>query len=130
MGTAVNLLRRRVPPVISGSLFRHIPVRNPKPVTSPNPFSTGPPFCTTISFRSFSWYSWTAGPKADDGSDGFGEGLIHVDDPGAGVELLGSGLDGAVVLEASGGDTSWYRYPVHAVVSLLDGFHDFSGLPW
>ncbi|XP_039115196.1 ALBINO3-like protein 2, chloroplastic [Dioscorea cayenensis subsp. rotundata] len=135
MGTAVNLLRRRVPPAISGSLFPHTPFRNLKPITSPNPFSSSPPFCATISFRSFSWYSWTAGPKADDKdsspeSDGSGEGLIHVGDPGAGLALLGSELDGAVLSEAAVSDASWYQYPVHGVVSLLEGFHDFSGLPW
>lgn len=51
-------------------------------------------------------------------------------DPGAGLALLGSELDGAVLSEAAVSDASWYQYPVHGVVSLLEGFHDFSGLPW
>ncbi|KAJ0974617.1 hypothetical protein J5N97_016582 [Dioscorea zingiberensis] len=141
MGTAVNLLRRRLTPAISASLYRHSSLPNPKPITSPNLFnpcsfnSNPSPFCTTTSFRSFSWYSWTTGPKATNKdpsleSNELGEELGHEDDAGAGTELLGSELDGAVFSEAAVGETSWYHYPVHAVVSLLDEFHDFSGLPW
>lgn len=39
------------------------------------------------------------------------------------------GLDGPGMVEEVAGESVW-SYPMRAVISLLDGFHDFSGLPW
>lgn len=48
----------------------------------------------------------------------------------SGAEPSSLALDGLGILEeVSGNDSVWY-YPVLAVISVLDGYHEFSGLPW
>ncbi|XP_042415610.1 ALBINO3-like protein 2, chloroplastic [Zingiber officinale] len=48
----------------------------------------------------------------------------------SGAEPSSLALDGSGILEeVSGNESVWY-YPVLAVISALDGYHEFSGLPW
>ncbi|XP_009415959.2 ALBINO3-like protein 2, chloroplastic [Musa acuminata AAA Group] len=93
------------------------------------------------SFRSFSWFAWN--PASDNGRDGGGEtredGNFGSSESGSefsplggsptGVEPSIMGLDGPGMVEEVAGESVW-SYPMRAVISLLDGFHDFSGLPW
>lgn len=48
----------------------------------------------------------------------------------SGAESSSLALDGSGILEeVSRNESVWY-YPVLSVISVLDGFHEFSGLPW
>ncbi|URE39850.1 hypothetical protein MUK42_06135 [Musa troglodytarum] len=93
------------------------------------------------SFRSFSWFAWN--PASDNDRDGGREtredGNFGSSDLGSdfsplrgsptGVEPSIMGLDGPGMVEEVAGESVWSS-PMRAVISLLDGFHDFSGLPW
>lgn len=46
-----------------------------------------------------------------------------------GAELSSLGTDGLGMMGEAVEESVWY-YPVHAVISLLDGYHDLTGLPW
>lgn len=46
-----------------------------------------------------------------------------------GVVLSSLGTDGSGMMEEAFEESVWY-YPVHYVITLLDGYHDLTGLPW
>ncbi|OAY73142.1 ALBINO3-like protein 3, mitochondrial, partial [Ananas comosus] len=114
------------------------PLRNPNPPLSPflprfasNPFPQ--PFHGGIPSRSFSRPSW---PGPSDDSRG-GDAYISSDPEVELGAILGSedgrevsSVGGTIVEGVAGDGESLWDYPVGAVVALLDGYHDLTGLPW
>lgn len=72
--------------------------------------------------------------KRDEDSSGISEGRLEFNT----MEVLETAPDppsvssiaSSQMSEVAFGENTWYHYPIQAVISMLDGFHDFTGLPW
>ncbi|XP_038976018.1 ALBINO3-like protein 2, chloroplastic isoform X2 [Phoenix dactylifera] len=147
-----HLRRRRLFPPVPPPFHRSNPHQNHSPFsysdhathssTSSNPKIQS--FYAKIPSRSFSWHAWTGGTSDDiggsaSGSGAGGDSLIgnskeglefspaDGSETGAGISSLGS--DGSGMMEETVEESVWY-YPVLSVITLLDGYHDLTGLPW
>ncbi|KAG1331552.1 ALBINO3-like protein 2, chloroplastic [Cocos nucifera] len=125
---------QHLPPFSSSDYFTHSPSSSNHNIQS---------FYSKIPSRSFSWHAWTGGTSVSGGSasggaagddaliGNFKEGLElrPVDGSETGVGFSSLGTDGSRMMEEAVEESVWY-YPVHAVITLLDGYHDLTGLPW
>ncbi|KAK9735797.1 hypothetical protein RND81_04G228600 [Saponaria officinalis] len=114
-------LRRRTPPLFS--LLRSFSLLNH---TSP---PSHPPPSTTSSFRFFSSHS----PDSDFNTElnsVFNHDMNSVTE--SELRNLGfiDGGDVSAAAAATGGLLEDSMFPIRAIVSLLDGYHELSGLPW
>ncbi|XP_077228291.1 ALBINO3-like protein 2, chloroplastic isoform X3 [Tasmannia lanceolata] len=78
-------------------------------------------FSNCNTFRSFSWYASSRNTENNNGN--------QIESPETDSELLNLGFDGLESVEEGLGEYGWYS-PVRAVIILLDGYHDLTGLPW
>ncbi|PON36602.1 Membrane insertase [Trema orientale] len=140
----LNRLRRSVPATYLSTLSHareyHLlpnPIPNPNPTTVINPF---PPFSSRhgrFDFPSRSSYTLLGGPglfnsrtistRSEDGSE-FGEATgFGIDAITESPELITESnvVDAALAIN---GEES--ILPFRMVISMLDGFHELSGLPW
>ncbi|XP_057961989.1 ALBINO3-like protein 2, chloroplastic [Malania oleifera] len=118
------------------SLSPPVPPPSPHPIPSRRPLHFLPSQCL-LACSTFQHYSrsFSIGSSSTDDSES-GELSLGVEST-AELELLdveiGRGGGGGGGLEVVGGScVSDYDsiFPVRAVISLLDGFHDLTGLPW
>ncbi|XP_038976692.1 ALBINO3-like protein 3, mitochondrial isoform X1 [Phoenix dactylifera] len=147
-----HLRRRRLFPLFPPPFHRSNPHQNHSPFSysdhltcssaSSNPNIQS--FYAKIPSRSFSWHAWTGGTSDDSGGSASGSGAggdslignskeglefspVDGSETGAGISSLGS--DGSGMMEETVEESVWY-YPVLSVITLLDGYHDLTGLPW
>lgn len=72
--------------------------------------------------------------KREEGSTEISEGRLELNP----IEVLETApeppsvrsIASSQILEDVFGENTWYHYPIQAVILMLDGFHDFTGLPW
>ncbi|KAH0466764.1 hypothetical protein IEQ34_004002 [Dendrobium chrysotoxum] len=99
--------------------------------------SYSPLFSNYMGQRAFSWFTWRNSMEIDE---------IEEDSGGSSVGRLElnsnevfetapeppsvSSTASSQISENVFGENTWYDYPIQAVVSMLDGFHDFTGFPW
>ncbi|OVA16271.1 Membrane insertase OXA1/ALB3/YidC [Macleaya cordata] len=82
------------------------------------------PFSSFLSFRSLSVHASTNNLENDEGFQLDGESTSE-------SEILNLGFDNGseVAKEVLNGD-AWYEPAVQTIISLLDGYHDLTNLPW
>ncbi|KAG0489160.1 hypothetical protein HPP92_007971 [Vanilla planifolia] len=152
MGTAVKILRQTLrrsryvfPSVIlrplapsSSSFSPQVLFHRARFIVNPYwPSTSCTVFFDHMSRRNFSWFTWrssieTSNPEG--GSEGsFEEGMEF-----SPLEVLKStsepppvDVEGCTgIYEGVFDDGKWYYYPTQTVISMLDGFHELTRLPW
>ncbi|KAJ7973609.1 ALBINO3-like protein 2, chloroplastic [Quillaja saponaria] len=136
-------LRRSRQSYISSSLSNALlfQLLNPSHLSQQPPTSLSPPKFNTTRTYSSTLLSSIAIPDVynsrsfstragDDSQFGLIGGADSVRDLVADSELIDAGLGQVTENVASGGGVEGSILPVNAVISMLDGYHELTGLPW
>ncbi|KAL0924672.1 hypothetical protein M5K25_005521 [Dendrobium thyrsiflorum] len=99
--------------------------------------SYSPLFSNYMAQRAFSWFTWRNSVEIDEleeDSGGSSVGRLELN-PNEVLETAPepssvSSTASSQISENVFGENTWYDYPIQAVISMLDGFHDFTAFPW